>query len=116
MKNDFVYLTIHQGFALTSEIEELKKNPYFRDALAEDFLKEVSEQAINITVNSLDIRTNLLQKFNKNGNKIKISKSKFEYVTRLTGIDVFNEQFMNKHISELNEVEPILGESKPKSK
>ena len=102
MNNNFVYLTIEQGFALISQIEELKKNPYFKSDIADDFANEVKERAIEITVNTLNAKTNLLQKLSKNGDKIKISKSKFEFVTRLTGIDVFDEETMKQHKEKVN--------------
>lgn len=113
MKNDVVYLTIHQGFALVAKIKELKDNPYFKDQIAESFIEEVYKKATEITVNSLYFRTNLLQKIKKNGDKIEFSRSKFEYITRLTGINVFDEEFMNKYISKLKEVESTLDCSKP---
>ena len=114
MKNDFVYLTIHQAFVLTSRIKELKKNPYFNDPISESFVKEVYKKSAEITANNLCIGTNLLQRIKKNGDKIEVSKSKFEYITRLTKIDVFDEEFMNKYLSRLNETETILDSSKPK--
>lgn len=116
MSDDFVYLTIHQGFALASGIEECKKNPYFKDAIAETFVEEVLKRSTEITVNTLAGGTNILQKIKKNGTKIKISRSKFEYVTRLTGIDVFDEETMNEHMSKLNEVEPIIQNNQSRSR
>lgn len=108
MDNDFVYLSSHQGFALVDKISELKENPYFRDELAESFIKEVYTRATEITVNSLNTGTNILSKLRKNGNKIKISKSKFEYITRLTGIDVFDEETINQFISKVNKANPEI--------
>lgn len=116
MKNDFVYLTIHQGFALVAGIEELKKNPYFKDPISESFIQDVFKKSTEITVNSLNYRTNLIQKCKKNGNKIEVSRSKFEYIKRLTGIDVFDEDFINEYMSKLNENKSISDGNKPKTR
>jgi len=97
MEDEFVYLTISQGFTLASQIVELKKNPYFRDDIAESFMGEVYAQAANITVSGLNFKSNLAKKLQKNGDKIKVSRSKFEYVTRLTGLDVFDEEAMAEY-------------------
>ncbi len=104
MKGEFIYLTIHQGFALVEQIEELKKNPYFKDPIAENFMKDVYTQSVNITVKGLNHGSNVLQKLQRNGDKIKIPESRFAYITRLTGIDVFDEEVMAQFMDKVNEV------------
>ena len=74
MQNDSVYLTIHQAFALMSRIEELKKNPYFKDPISESFMDEVYKKSTEITVNSIFIRTNLIQKLKKMEIKLKFQE------------------------------------------
>ena len=82
MEAKFVYLTISQGFALVSQMEELKKNRYFWYPLTESFTQEVYAQAIDITVKSMGDASNFIQKIQKYGDKIAIPKNKFEYITR----------------------------------
>lgn len=108
MKDKYIYLTIYQGFALVAKIEELKKNPYFRDLIAERFRQDVYTQSANITVNSLSHVSNILQKLQRNGDKIKIPESRFQYITRLTGTDVFNERVMAQFMDKVNETSSTI--------
>lgn len=114
MKDKQIYITIHQGFVLVSQIEELKKNPYFRDPIAESFTKDVYDQATNITVNSINLSSNILQKLQRNGDKIKIPESKFAYITRLTGIDVFDEEVMAQFPEKVNEIDSSIQNNNPR--
>lgn len=114
MEDKFVYITINQGYALAAGIEKLKENQYFNDGIAEQFIEELNEQAIEITVDSLNIKTNLLQKLKRNGDKVKVSKSKLAYIMRLTGVDIFDEETMRQHMAKVSEVEFMIQESKSK--
>lgn len=116
MEDKFVYLTISQGFALASQIEELKKNPYFRDSLSESFTQEVYAQAADITVKSMGGVSNVIQKIQKHGDKIAIPKSKFEYITRLTGTNFFDEETMSQYMDEVNQVSSENQNNLPKSR
>ena len=116
MDNSFTYITIHQGFALIAGIEDCKRNPHFDDNIAENFVKEVKKQSVKITVNSLNSKTNLLQKLKRNGNKIKILTSELTHVIALTGINVLDEEIMKQHMTKLNEVEPITQNNKQKTR
>lgn len=106
MGEESVYLTLYQGGALLSRIEELEKNPYFKDPIAEQFRQEFFKQARDITVRSLRPTSNALQKLRKNGNMIEVPKGRFEYITRLTEVDVFDEEFMRQFIDKVNEISP----------
>lgn len=101
MKEYFTYLTIEQGYALLFKIEELKEISYFEDGIVENFEQEVYKQSAKITINKLNIRSNLLQKLQKNGEKLKVPTSRFEYVARLTEINVFDKDTVKEYTKKL---------------
>lgn len=60
--------------------------------------------------------SNFIQKIQKRGDKIAVPKSKFEYITRLTGTNAFDEETMNQYMDEVNQVSSETQNNLPKSR
>lgn len=91
MEEDNYYLSYYQIMSLMMKIGEMrKKNEYFKDPLAEEFemycVKRVSEIAM---------LPGIVQKISPY-NKYIINKSMIDYLSRLTGINVFDKKFIKE--------------------
>ena len=118
MKDNFVYLDYNQVMSFMFELNELRKdNPYFNDKIVESFEDYVLIRANEIAITYPQIKLKIFP----NANKYKISKSLFEYLTRLTSIDVFDKETMKKYNRILEEerqkaIEKLLSENEEESK
>ena len=117
MKENFIYLTYYQAMAFMFRINEIRdNNPYFNDGIANSYEEYVIKRAGEIVTTYPQIKLKLFP----NANKYKISKSLFDYLTRLTSIDVNDKEIIKKYeimIKELEnasfeKVKQSLGETK----
>ena len=94
MEQNFIYLTYYQAMAFMFGIDEIRKNnPYFNDNIAKSYEEYVVERAGEIVTTYPQIKL----KISPNASKYKISKSLFDYLTRLTSIDVYDKETIEKY-------------------
>jgi len=97
LENQYVLLDYYQVMALLIEIQNLKQNPYFKDGICDSFAQDVLDRSSEIAMTKIRF-PKLAEKFFPNIYKYKVFYSKFNYITRLTQIDVFDEETMNIYI------------------
>lgn len=108
MKENFIYLTYYQAMAFMFRINEIKKNnPYFNDEIAKSYEEYVVNRAGEIVTTYPQIKLKIFP----NASKYKISKSLFNYLTRLTSIDVYDKATIKKYTIMTNELEKRTFES-----
>ena len=82
-------------------LSEMKKeNPYFRDNISSSFNDYVINRCAEIACTS-----QIKLKIMPNANKFKVSKSMVKYLKNLTGVDVFDENELNKYIPLIENLE-----------
>lgn len=97
--NDFIYLNQDQVLCFLHGIQLIRdKNPHFNDAICIQFEKYCLERCCEIVKYS-SIKLLLVP----HAKKIKISKSLFDYLTRLTLIDVYNKDEVYEKAKSINE-------------
>lgn len=102
MKENFIYLTYYQAMAFMYEINKLKENnPYFKDGISSSYEEYVIKRTTEITTTYPQIKLKILP----NADKYKISDSMFGYLTRLTKIDVLDENVIKSYISQIDSAE-----------
>ena len=95
MKENDIYLTQHQVYAFMHKIGEIRKNdPSFNNEIARDFEEYVIGRAAKIATTYPQIKLKLIP----NANKFKISKKLFDYLTKLTSVDVYDKETMKKYM------------------
>lgn len=101
MDNNFVYLTYYQAMAFMHKLEDMKKeNSYFKDALADQYSNYVVQRTAEIAMAYPQIKLKVFP----NADKYKISRSLLDYLTSLTGIDVFDPETMEYYKEIITEV------------
>lgn len=89
MNKDFVYLTYYQIMAFEEEIEKMRKeNQYFND----EFVSMFENYTLDIACKKAFIPKIIIP----NTDKFKISISLFNYLERLTNINVNDKDFMKE--------------------
>jgi len=102
MNQNYVYLTYYQAMAFMFRIDEIRKNnQYFNDHIAMEYENYVVKRTGEIITTYPQIK---LKAF-PNANKYKISKSLFNYLTKLTEIDVYNKEIIDKYTIMTKELE-----------
>ena len=80
--------------------EMRKENPYFHDNIASSF----NDFAINRCA-EIALTSQIKLKIMPNANKFKVSKSMVKYLKNLTGVDIFDENELNKYIPLIKNLE-----------
>ena len=94
MSESFVYLTYYQAMAFMIRIDEMKKNnTHFSDEIIEFYEEYVVKRTGEIVTTYPQIRLIVFP----NASKYKISKSLFDYLTRITSIDVCDKETIKKY-------------------
>lgn len=97
--NDLIYLNQNQVLLLLHGIQLIRdKNPYFNDAISIQFEKYCLERSSEIAKSS-SIKLLLVP----HAKEFKISKSLFDYLTRLTLVDVYNKDDVYETVKSFNE-------------
>ena len=97
--NDLIYLNQNQVLLLLHGIQLIRdKNPYFNDAISIQFEKYCLERSSEIAKSS-SIKLLLVP----HAKEFKISKSLFDYLTRLTLVDVYNKDEVYEKVKSFNE-------------
>ncbi len=92
MEKDYIYLTYYQMMAFVEEIEQMKlQNQFFND----EFVSMFENQFLNMSSQKVLI-PNTIKKIIPNASKFKISISLFNYLERLTNVNVNDKQFMRE--------------------
>lgn len=92
MEKDYIYLTYYQMMAFVEKIEQMKlQNQFFNDEFASMF----ENQFLNMSYQNALI-PNIIKKIIPNAGKFKISISLFNYLERLTNVNVNDKKFMRE--------------------
>lgn len=92
MEKDYIYLTYYQMMAFVEEIEQMKlQNQFFNDEFASMF----ENQFLNMSYQNALI-PNIIKKIIPNAGKFKIYISLFNYLERLTNVNVNDKKFMRE--------------------
>lgn len=102
MDNNFLYLTYYQVMSFMYRLDEMQKeNPDFNDGFAKSFSEYVINRACEIAMTYPQIKFKIVP----GSNKYKVAKSMVEYLTNLTGINVFDKETLNRYIPLIKDVE-----------
>lgn len=102
MEENFIYLTYYQAMALVMRVDDIiRNNPDFNDERAKSFQKYVFMRTGEIMTTYPKIKLKLFP----NASKYKISKDLFDYLTRLTSIDVYDKKTIQKYTIIIKELE-----------
>ena len=108
---DDVILTYIQMRIFLMRIDEIRKaNPYFNDPIVLSFETSAINTTAEIALHNLPIKFKIFER----PYKYEISRSLFNYLTNLTGIDVFDKETIKEYQSVMEEgikkaPEKILG-------
>lgn len=98
-----VLLTMEQIQELTKRYEELKaENPYFADKIYEGFIYDCLEEMQRVTMKEVSFYIAhpridaILDKWTDRTRTIKVSKSKCEYLERVSGMQLLPEKSKRK--------------------
>ena len=94
-ENDYIWLNQDQALCFMHGIQLIRdKNPYFNDPIAIEYEKFCLERAEEIAGHYFTFSE--IKLLLPHAKDFKISKSLFDYLTRLTGMDVFNKDYVSK--------------------
>ena len=98
---DKCYLNYNQIQIMLYKLNEIKKDfPYYNDGVVSSFEDYVVDRTNEIAKNNL----NAVSKMFPNINKYVIKNSMFDYITRLIGINVLDENIVNEYTPIVNEI------------
>ena len=88
-------LTVYiQMMIFKMKIDEIRKaNPYFDDPIVSSFETSTINTTAEIAIHNLPIKFKIFER----PYKYEISRSLFNYLTNLTGIDVFDKEIIKKY-------------------
>ncbi len=102
MKKDIILLTYYQVIAFMYRIDEMRKeNQFFNDGISQEFEYYVIQRTEEIVSTYPQLKLKIFY----GADKYKISKSMFDYLNRLTGINPLDEETIKKYIPLIQEVE-----------
>lgn len=102
MEESLIYLTYYQVMAFLFEIDKIRKsNPCFNDDIAKSYEEYVVKRTAEIMTTYPQIKLKIFP----NASKYVISKKIFDYLTRLTSIDVYDKETIEKYTIMTKELE-----------
>lgn len=104
MANHDVYLSYYQVMSLMYAIDEFRKNnQYFSDGIAEKFQNYVVDRTFEISM-----YPSIILKIKPSLSKYMLSQSMVEYLIRLTGVNIFDKDTLEKYTVLVKEFEHNL--------